>query len=129
MLTQRARLRQMLLQLKRWLPNRQIIVVADRRGAAPSYARYALLGAVRSSVCTIAPLRWLLVKDPTGHIAPAALLCTDQALTAQTIINYFIRRWTVEVTAGRPRFEEVRRHLGVESQRQWPPRRGAIWQS
>lgn len=48
-----------------------------------------------------------------------ALLCTDQELNSQSIINYFIRRWTVEVT-----FEEVRRHLGpgrraVESQRQW----------
>ncbi len=30
------------------------------------------------------------------------------------IINFFIRRWTVEVT-----FQEVRAHLGVETQRQW----------
>ena len=35
-------------------------------------------------------------------------------MNAQNVINYFIRRWTVEVT-----FEESRRHLGVESQRQW----------
>lgn len=178
--------RQMLLQLKRWLPNRQIIVVADS-----SYACYALLDAVRAHVCVITPLRldarlfdvpplqpigkrgrkpkigprqptlqqrlvdpatqwqtivipqwygksnqvmqvatgtalwyksndplvplrWVLIKDPTGGIDPVALLCTDQELDSQSIINYFIRRWTVEVT-----FEEVRRHLGVESQRQW----------
>ncbi len=178
--------RQMLLQAKRWLPDRQIIVVADS-----SYASYALLDAVHTHVAMITPLRldarlfdepppqptgkrgrkpkigprqltlrqrlsdpitqwqtiiipqwygksnqvmqvatgtalwyksndplvplrWVLVKDPAGRIAPVALLCTDQALSAQTIINYFIRRWTVEVT-----FEEVRRHLGIESQRQW----------
>ncbi len=178
--------RQMILQLKRWLPDRQVIVVADS-----SYACYALLDAVRSSVAMIVPLRldarlfdepppqpagkrgpkpkigprqptlqqrlsdsttqwqtivipqwygknnqvmqiatgtalwyksndplvplrWVLVKDPSGRIAPVALLSTDEQLSAQTIINYFIRRWTVEVT-----FEEVRRHIGVESQRQW----------
>ena len=60
------------------------------------------------------PLRWVLIKDPTGRIPPMALLCTDQEQDAQNIINFFIRRWTLEVT-----FEEVRRHLGVESQRQW----------
>lgn len=178
--------RQMILQLRRWLPDRQIILVADS-----SYACYGLLDAVRAHVCMITPLRldarlfdepppqpvgkrgrkpkigtrqptlkqrlvdsatqwktlviplwygksnqvmqiatgtalwyksndplvplrWVLIKDPTGRIAPMALLCTDQELASQSIINYFIRRWTVEVT-----FEEVRRHLGVESQRQW----------
>lgn len=178
--------RQMILQLKRWLPNREIIVVADS-----SYASYRLLDAVRHHVCMITPLRldarlfnapspqpagkrgpkpkigkrqptlkqrieddtihwqtivipqwygqsskvmqiatgtalwyksndplvplrWVLVKDAEGKIAPVALLCTDLELNAQSIINYFIRRWTVEVT-----LEESRRHLGVESQRQW----------
>lgn len=62
----------------------------------------------------LVPLRWVLVRDTEGIIAPVALLCTDLELNAQSIINYFIRRWTVEVT-----LEEVRRHLGVESQRQW----------
>lgn len=68
----------------------------------------------RSSNDPLVPLRWVLVKDRAGQLAPIALLCTDLELDAQSIINYFIRRWTVEVT-----FEEVRRHLGVESQRQW----------
>ncbi|MEM9830280.1 MAG: hypothetical protein AAF944_06560 [Bacteroidota bacterium] len=44
--------------------------------------------------------------------------CTDQYLDAQAIINYFIRRWTVEAAAAAVTFEEVRRYLGVESQRQ-----------
>ncbi len=177
---------QMILQLKRWLPSRQFVVVADS-----SYACYALLDAVRRHACMITPLRldarlfdqplsqpvgkrgrkpkvgprqptlqqrltnqttqwqqliipqwygntprvmqvatgtalwyksndplvplrWVLIQDPAGELPPKALLCTDQHLDAQAIINYFIRRWTVEVT-----FEEVRRHLGVESQRQW----------
>jgi hypothetical protein len=178
--------KQMILQLKRWLPNRQIIVVADS-----SYASYRLLDTVRHHVCMITPLRldarlfdapppqpvgkrgpkpkigtrqptlkqrideniidwqtiiipqwysqsnkvmqiatgtalwyksndplvplrWVLIKDPTGQAASTALLCTDQEMDVNSIINFFIRRWTVEVT-----FEESRRHLGVESQRQW----------
>ena len=60
------------------------------------------------------PIRWVLIKDPDGQIDPAALLSTKLDLNAAQIINFFIRRWTVEVT-----FEEVRAHLGVETQRQW----------
>jgi hypothetical protein len=59
-------------------------------------------------------IRWVLIKDPSGVINPSALLCTKLDLDIEQIINFFIRRWTVEVT-----FEEVRAHLGVESQRQW----------
>lgn len=44
--------KQMILQLKRWLPNRPLIVVADS-----SYASYGLLDAVRHHVCMITPLR------------------------------------------------------------------------
>lgn len=178
--------KQMILQLKRWLPNRQLIVVADS-----SYASYSLLDSVRHHVCMITPLRldarlfntpppqpsgkrgpkprigtrqptlrqriddntfqwqtiiipqwygksnkvmqiatgtalwyksndplvplrWVLVRDPERIVDPVALLCTDQEMDAQNVINFFIRRWTVEVT-----LEESRRHLGVESQRQW----------
>lgn len=60
------------------------------------------------------PIRWVLIKDPLGIIKPSALLCTKLDLSISEIINFFIRRWTVEVT-----FEEVRAHLGVETQRQW----------
>ena len=59
-------------------------------------------------------IRWVLLRDPQGKLATTALLSTDQALTAQQIITYFVRRWTIEVT-----FQEVRAHLGVETQRQW----------
>lgn len=59
-------------------------------------------------------IRWVLLKDPQGNGKPVALLSTDVCLNEQAVVNYFIRRWTVEVT-----FKEVRTHLGVETQRQW----------
>jgi hypothetical protein len=43
-----------------------------------------------------------------------ALLCTDLKICAEQIVQWFPRRWQVEVT-----FHEVRTHLGVETQRQW----------
>ncbi len=178
--------RQMMLQLHRYLPERQIIVVAD--GA---YTCYELLHAVRQKVCLISPMRldarlfndpqknpagkpgpkpkygtrqltlaerledekteweqitipnwygqlnkvmliasgkaiwykssfptipiqWVLLKDPAGKMEARAIQCTDLDLSKLEIINFFIRRWTVEVT-----FQEVRAHLGVETQRQW----------
>lgn len=60
------------------------------------------------------PICWVLLKDTAGKGGPAALLSTDLSMDAIAIVNYFIRRWTVEVT-----FKEVRTHLGVETQRQW----------
>lgn len=62
----------------------------------------------------VVPLRWVLVRDPAGELDPAAFLCTDLERTPGEILAWFVRRWQVEVT-----FEEVRAHLGVETQRQW----------
>jgi hypothetical protein len=59
-------------------------------------------------------IRWVLVRDPAGHYDSLALLCTDDQRDAQWIIECFVKRWQLETT-----FEEARRHLGVESQRQW----------
>ena len=59
-------------------------------------------------------LRWVLVRDPTGEFEPQALLCTDLAVRAQQIVEWFVLRWQLEVT-----FHEARAHLGVETQRQW----------
>jgi len=178
--------RQMILQVKRWLPDRTIIIVADA-----SYACYKLLDSLPQKVemitrlrldarlfdfppprpkgkrgpnqiigdrqlilkerlihqktkwitlvlphwyghqqkelliCTgkaiwykpsfaAVPIRWILIKDPNGKLRPMSLLCTDMDLAPNQIIDYFIRRWTVEVT-----FEETRTHLGIETQRQW----------
>ena len=60
------------------------------------------------------PLRWVLVRDPKGKFSTQALLCTDLLQTPMRILEYFVQRWQLEVT-----FEEVRAHLGVETQRQW----------
>ncbi|MCA1725083.1 MAG: transposase [Thermomicrobia bacterium] len=60
------------------------------------------------------PIRWVLIRDSQGKFATQALLCTDLTATPQQIIAWFVRRWQMETT-----FEEVRRHLGVETQRQW----------
>ncbi len=62
----------------------------------------------------VLPIRWVLVRDPDGRFDPQALLSTDAALAPVDIVRYYVRRWQVEVT-----FEETRRHLGVETQRQW----------
>ena len=60
------------------------------------------------------PIRWLVVKDPNGQFPPQALLSTDETITPQQMLTYFIQRWTVETT-----FEQARAHLGMETQRQW----------
>jgi hypothetical protein len=62
-------------------------------------------------------LRWVLVVDPTGETKPQAFFATDTALAPARIVALFVLRWNVEVT-----FEESRRHLGVETQRQWSDR-------
>ena len=60
------------------------------------------------------PLRWVLVRDPQGEFKTQALLCTDLEADPQKILSWFARRWQIEAT-----FQEVRRHLGFETQRQW----------
>jgi hypothetical protein len=60
------------------------------------------------------PVRWVLVRDPKGEFKPQALLCTDLEAAPQQIVCWFVMRWQLEVT-----FQEMRRHLGFETQRQW----------
>ena len=60
------------------------------------------------------PIRWVIVRDPSGKRETRAYLSTDLEMDACEIIRLYVRRWCVEVT-----FEEARRHLGVETQRQW----------
>jgi hypothetical protein len=60
------------------------------------------------------PIRWVVICDPLGKYAPIALLSTDPAADAVSIVTWFVQRWQLEVT-----FEETRRHLGMETQRQW----------
>lgn len=183
-LTERAR--QMLLVVKRWLPHRELVIVADS-----SFAALELLAAVRREVSVITrlrldaalyepapervagqmgrprkkgarlptlkavlaaaqtrwqslnvtgwygeaertveitsgtsvwyhtgmpavPIRWVLVRDPQEKFEAQAFLCTRVETQPQQILEWFVRRWRVEVS-----FEEARAHLGVETQRQW----------
>jgi len=63
------------------------------------------------------PLRWVLIRAPDGTFETQALLCTDPDAAPGQILAWFVQRWQLEVT-----FEEARRHLGVETQRQWSDR-------
>jgi hypothetical protein len=60
------------------------------------------------------PIRWVLIHDPEGRIKPQALLCLDLDADPERIVRWFAMRWQLEVT-----FQESRRHLGFETQRQW----------
>ena len=61
------------------------------------------------------PIRWVLVRCPDDpKFQPLALFSSNQDTSAQDIVQCFVLRWNIEVT-----FEEVRRHLGFETQRQW----------
>jgi hypothetical protein len=177
--------RQAALQIRRWLPGRRIVMVADT-----AFAAIELLAAVRRHVCVVTrlrldanlfapapprrpgrgrppvkgkrlpklvqllhdpatvwqphtvalwygrahriveiasatavwyhagkppvPIRWLLVRDPTGEFEPQAFLATDLDAAPTDILQWFVSRWQVEVT-----FQETRAHLGLETQRQW----------
>jgi hypothetical protein len=60
------------------------------------------------------PLRWVLIRDPQQKFPTQALLCTDLNADPGQVLAWFVQRWQLEVT-----FEEARRHLGLETQRQW----------
>jgi hypothetical protein len=60
------------------------------------------------------PIRWVLVRDPQEKYDTVCLLCTAPEALPLSIVEWFVQRWQLEVT-----FEETRRHLGVETQRQW----------
>jgi hypothetical protein len=63
------------------------------------------------------PIRWVLVRHVPGHRPPLALFCTDPTATPAQIVAWYVDRWHIETT-----FEEVRAHLGLETQREWSTR-------
>jgi hypothetical protein len=60
------------------------------------------------------PIRWVLIRDPEGDFKTQALLCTNLDADPRKVLSWFVMRWQLEVT-----FQEARRHLGFETQRQW----------
>lgn len=57
------------------------------------------------------PIKWVLIKTESET---AVLFSTNLNHTPEYIVESFVERWQLEST-----FEECRRHLGVETQRQW----------
>ena len=60
------------------------------------------------------PIRWVIIRDPFGEFETQAVFSTRRQAAPKKIVEWFVKRWQVEVT-----FEESRRHLGIETQRQW----------
>ena len=71
---------------------------------------------LRPAACRLppAPIRWVLARDPAGGSEPQAFLSTGLAAAPGRVLGWFVSRWRME-----PTFQEVRTHLGVETQRQW----------
>ena len=63
---------------------------------------------------SISPAGTFRAVCAAGEKEPQAFLCTDQHAEPADILRWFVRRWRTETT-----FEEARRHLGMETQRQW----------
>ena len=94
-----------------WKPT----TIANWYGSGERMVEIASETAVWYSTALFAvPVRWVLVRDPQGQFKTQALLCTDLNADPQKIVSWFVRRWQLEVT-----FQEVRRYLGFETQRQW----------
>ena len=91
---------QMLLVLRRWYPEREIVAVASQTAVWYSTGMFAV------------PLRWVLIRDRQGGFKPQALLCRDLDADPEQIVRWFVMRWQLDVT-----FQESRRHLGFETQR------------
>lgn len=60
------------------------------------------------------PIKWVLIKIGDEI---TALFSTNLKHSPEYIVETFVERWQIETT-----FEESRRHLGVETQRQWSDR-------
>jgi len=70
------------------------------------------------------PIRWVLVRyeetnAKTGKVTvkTAVFFSSDPSLEPEGILGGYVSRWNIEVT-----FEEVRAHLGLETQRHWSRR-------
>jgi DDE superfamily endonuclease len=60
----------------------------------------------------VLPSRWVLVREPTGRLAPRAYRSTCTHDRPRTVVQQFVQRWSIEAT-----FAESRAHLGLETQR------------
>ena len=94
---------------------RSIMATRTRSGCCPDGTKRHLQAATGTALWyhpdqPTVSLRWRLLRDARGRREPQALLCTDPDWTPTA----YLQRWQVEAA-----FQEVRTHLGVETQRQW----------
>ena len=59
-------------------------------------------------------IRFVLVCNPEGKRRKDAFFCTEVRATPSQMLQWVIRRWSVEVT-----LEEARARLSLETQRHW----------
>ena len=91
------------------------VKIANWYGSGERMVEIASRTAVWSSTGLFAvPVHWVLVRDPEREFETQALLCTDLDAEPQKVVSWFVMRWQLEVT-----FQQMRRHLGFETQRQW----------
>lgn len=63
----------------------------------------------------VTPIRWVCVLgNPKQGLEDAFFFSSDPAMPGAAIIEYYARRWNIEVT-----FEETRALLGLETTRHW----------
>lgn len=60
------------------------------------------------------PIKWILIKDPTGENKPMALLVTDFTVSVEQAIEFFVGRWPIETT-----FQEIKQHFKLETIHTW----------
>jgi hypothetical protein len=91
--------------------------MADKDGRAERAVDVATSTALWSAHGKTMPVRWVLTRDPTGRAETHVFVCSDPKQSALQILTWYAMRWAVE-----PTFQEARRHLGFETQRQWSDR-------
>jgi hypothetical protein len=90
-------------------------LIPPKRPLTTSRNNHDLSGKFRRKTLTESTIQLInLIKDPSNEVEPVVLFSTNTDHAAERIIEVFVSRWPIEVT-----FEESRRHLGVETQRQW----------
>lgn len=60
------------------------------------------------------PIRWIFVEDLTGTHRNECFFSTDPEMSAASIIEEYVGRWSLETT-----FEEMHPYLGLETTRGW----------
>jgi hypothetical protein len=63
------------------------------------------------------PIRGVLGREPPDKFEPQAWRCTELTVDPVQILEWFVRRWRLEVT-----WQEARAHVGRDTQRQWTER-------